>query len=87
MKYIDAKLTSINGELHISWQTEDNNWQAATTYAVDTEIAQDAAKLKKWVQDYKDAYNLGKDTEAEEASMPNIPSQVISLYNQPLNLT
>lgn len=87
MKYIDAKVTHINGEVHVSWKTEDGNWQAESLYDIPDYIAQDAVQLKDWFQAYKEAYNLGKDVEAANASIPNIPAQVTSLLNQPLNLS
>lgn len=87
MKYIDAKLTNINGEIHISWKTDDGNWQAEQTYEVPDIIAQDPVMLKNWVQSYKNSYNVGKDIEAADAAIPSVPSTVTALYNQPLNLS
>lgn len=86
MKIIDAKITQINGELHISWQTEDNNWQAAQKFDVADEIVQDPIALKAWCQNYKDAYNRGKDEEAAAIAIPSVPAPVVALINEPLNL-
>ena len=86
MKYIDAKITSINGEVHISWQTDDNAWQTATKYIIPEDIVCDVELLKTWIQNYKDAYNAGKDKEAAMAAIPAVPSDVNAIINQPLNL-
>lgn len=87
MKIKDAKITSINGEIHIAWQLEDNSWLPATAYNIPDAVVQNVDALKQWCQDYKTAYNAGKDAEAAAAAIPEIPPTVTSIINQPLNLT
>ena len=86
MKIKDAKVTSINGQTHISWQMEDNSWLPAKTFDIPDVIVQDVNALKQWCQDYKAAYNLGKDVEAAAAEIPAVPPEVENLINQPLDL-
>jgi len=86
MKIIDGKITSINGEIHISWQMDDNSWTEAKAFNVPDATAQDVVALKQWCQNYKNAYNTGKDHEAAQAAIPEVPPEVENIINQSLNL-
>jgi len=86
LKYIDAKITAVNGQVSISWRTDDNNWQPPAKFDIPDDIVQDIDALKLWIQNYKDSYNAGKDVEAAAASIPEVPADVTALINKPLNL-
>ena len=86
MKILDAKITSINGMVAISWQMDNQSWVLPQKYNIEDATVQDPIKLKGWIQEYKDKFNEGKDIEDSNNQIPAIPPSVVILIDKPLNL-
>lgn len=90
MRYIDAKITSIEGSsVFISWRTNEQGqpWLEPKSHTVeDPAILLDAVLLKEWLEKRIVGYNAGFEVEELAAQAVTVPSEVSETFiNTPLS--